>query len=528
MFPSSKSLLIDLGQKISTLKQETEETQFQVNEIDKSDSLIKIFDNSLKFLNYIHHFDINPYFYRFSSDNGADNFFNINKHIALHDHFFDPSQDKLNKLLELYFFVEVTNFHNIDISDKSVLLEKLGFLIEKILLRYKVEKNLSAPYNLRLYLRSVEKRLEDPNIFKLCEKLKEELNHINIIYELDPEWKKRLKEEALRILDKDTPIRQLTYKELHVLIKYYKDVCIDSLENLKLKLKQIFEEIQFRYRNEPFNNSIKRSALISSIYALNNWFSKCLEEKTNLPNHITSYNFTEAYHQENRIYNFFPEYKIIQKIYESAIQETESENTINELEKHIAIAEEIIKNYESKINWSKMQYNYLFLPHPEECIYNLSEINSVFIYSAFILPLPSERFTKEFEQSKNRTAILKNASKLLVKLDNKITDQDKIVSSIERRETKSIETIGIFTAIVTVLLGSITGFQFIKSIPQAIAFTLSLSTSLGFFVSFLFYIFSSKEEKSTNGVVVSAFVIGAIVIWSVFLLMDPFRFMSTK
>lgn len=338
--------------------------------------------------------------------------------------------------------------------------------------------------------------------------------YIESHYEFVINWKSDIAKDFNSLKNKN--LSQLKLIELHRLIKYFKDVNGDFL-----KLNEIRKEIQERHevakiskpRNERFAYSI------ALIYAINNEFSFLLQTTDVLSESVARL-YDEILRLQNStgIKNFFPQYKYLNylvKKLEDLYDQKRALQLLSPLRDTINKCASIVEIYRENVEWCEDHYNYAFhLPY-EECLLETQrpELPEIYICSSFLLPLSAEKYVPDFEINERRYLNLSTSVDIFENLEKEITDFTIIKSEIQARDIRSMEILGIFTAIVTFIAGSLPTFQYIKTPFQAFLFMFALSSSLSLFVLTILTISRGTERlKQKTGIVIFLFIL-SLAFW---------------
>jgi len=348
--------------------------------------------------------------------------------------------------------------------------------------------------------------------------------YIESHYELLPTWKAEIQKGFERCRNKD--FKDFTLLEIHRYIKFSKDV-----QGNKQKLSELRKELQRRYnsvRNTPANND-QYALAIALVYAINNEFSFVLEvegvENESVEN---LYNEIQEIQSSTGIRNFFAQYKYLVYLVgrlEEIYNARKAMGFIAPARRIIDKCEKIISTYRENILWSQQYYNYAFhLTYNESLIETSSDkLDKIFLFSSFLLPLSKEKYRPQFEENSRRVFILKNSIEVFENIEPELSQFSNLKSEIQNRDVKSMEIIGIFTAIVTFIAGALPAFKYIETAYQAFLFMISLSLSLCFFVLLILSISRGIGVVKRNGIWIILFLIAAIVAWAIliFYVKDP-------
>ncbi len=189
--------------------------------------------------------------------------------------------------------------------------------------------------------------------------------------------------------------------------------------------------------------------------------------------------------------NFFVEYKYLDylvKKLRDLVENREALDTQIPIKKHLKEIRILFTECEKKISWTENHHNLLYqLPYIESLVdYNSESINKIYFASSFLLPLSIEQVNYEFQKLKIDFNNDFNHLEVFSSLNKEFNLIKTLKENVENNDKKSIETITIFTAIISFIVGSVSGYKFIDSFPAAIIFLLVFSTSLFSFVLLIF------------------------------------------
>lgn len=313
------------------------------------------------------------------------------------------------------------------------------------------------------------------------------IKYINNHYYNDKDKNKKYFERELKksFADiKDKNFEKFSCREIHLYIKYYKDIDknLEKLDDIILFLEEWKEE-------EKINNEEKNIRTIIYNYALNNRFS--LFTKTCKSKEKLYEEYEKIEEKDNK--NYFPQYKLIDKSIELLKAELNEKNNtitieqIEEIENYLNKIEPVYKTYKTNIEWILEHIYFIYRVSFDECI-----IDDIFIYSSFLLPLDNRKSKEDYKRINDDFRVLKSQIdplKRIVQFDEKI----------EKRDTKTIELMGLFTAIIAFVIGSIPTFQYLKNIFDVGIFFVVFATSLISFLLVLLFITGrikvNKEQK---------------------------------
>lgn len=453
------------------------------------------------------------------------NFFNHNLVLASFEHFLTPDSEDFDFLLELLHPATFEKFGANKYS--NIFRERAKFLICKWITR-KEHINEDVVYYL---VDSIEKKGDlsefSNNLFTYWK------DYLLSHYQISTSWKS----EILNSFDetKHIPYSKLSFLQLHRLIKYYKDVN-KSIDNLHL----VVEEFRKRFNDIKEKGTSRydyHTHVLALSYALNNEFSLFLEDPTHTEEEIELfYQKIVQFQKSSGNYNFFPQFKyfgfLVNKLEKVYDERKPTLDFIEPAKKLIKKCREVFEKYTENAKWSEIHYNYVFQLPYDDCLINsgLNVVTKIFLPSSFLLPLPKDKDKEIIDKNAQRLTYLEASIDVFenLKVDmqhlNKVSnDVESMKKDIHTREIKSIEIIGIFTAIVTFVLGSIPTFKFVHTAAQAFLFMLSLASSLGLFVVIFFSINRGMKSIRENFKLILLILVTLLICWIflIFSVKDP-------
>ncbi|MBD0723640.1 hypothetical protein B6A10_00435 [Flavobacterium sp. L1I52] len=400
------------------------------------------------------------------------------------DHFFDEGIEFFKDLIELENLINKSKY---PFKHSSALQIKISFLKYKWVIRQNTTyQNIDGQFSVKTYFIDNElfSVLDTPVLAIENSTLNEWKNYLNFHYEYSGKdyYIKKYNELKLKNLN------DLNFYQLHFLIKYHKDIKKDY-ENLS----SVVSEIEARENEYSSNKSLYFKNLN---YALNNQFS-LLVEKDSVDEIVVVNLLGKIRNLQNKTGsdNFFLEYKYLKycvKKLRLLIENREAFDTEIPVKRYLREIRELISDCEKKIGWSQNHHNLLYqLPYEESLVkYNSDSLESVYYASSFLLPLSVEQAYNDIQKIKIDFNNDFNHTEVYNSLDKEFNQIKSLKLSVAESEKKSIETISIYTAIISFIVGSVSGFSFIDSFYKAIVFLLIFSTSL---VSFLLLVFISTK-----------------------------------
>lgn len=396
------------------------------------------------------------------------------------DHFFDEGTDFFSTLIELENLINKSKF---EFKHVRALQLKISFLKYKWVIRQNTTyKNIDGQFSVKSYLIDNEliSVLETPALNSTNPKLNEWKDYLEFHYEYNGKDYYLKKYNDLKLKD----LNLLNFNELHFLIKYHKDIKKDYKN-----LSEVVGEIESRESQYSLNKSLFFKNLN---YALNNQFSLLIADESAKENDVIELR-EKIKKMQNKAGNdnFFLEYKYLKYCvnrFKMLIENREAFDTKMPVKKYLKEIRELFSECEKKIIWSEYHHNLLYqLPYEESLVpYNFDELENIYFASSFLLPLSVEQANNDIQKIKIDFNNEFNHTEVYNSLDKEFNQIKSLKSSVAEGEKKSIETITIFTAIISFIVGSISGFKFIDSFYTAIIFLLIFSTSLFSFVLLIF------------------------------------------
>jgi hypothetical protein len=413
-----------------------------------------------------------------------NSYYNFSRILKLNqlDHFFDESIGYFKNLIELEGLIKNNKYPSP--FDAAVML-KLSFL------KYKWSIRQITTLKALKRTASSKSYLVDNVLISLQETPTLSVGNNKII-----DWKVYLenhynsenlhsyfyrKYDELKLLN----VGNLTFYQLHFLIKYHKDIK-PNYENLSNIVKEI------ESRELQFTNEKQRFLFYKNLnYALNNQFSLLVkipdskkEDVERLRNKII------AFQSRTSNENFFVEVKYLKYKIESLeklVNGRKALDTEMDIRTHLEEIRQLFIKCESKINWSKNHHNLLYqLEYNESLVPLNSGLNNIYFASSFLLPLSTEQIDSEFQELRTKFNNDFNHLEVLGALTKEFALIKDLKNNVESSDKKSIETITIYTAVISFIVGTVSGFSFVNTFFKALIFLLIFSSALSFFVLMVF------------------------------------------
>ena len=327
------------------------------------------------------------------------------------------------------------------------------------------------------------------------------VDYINNHYYNEKSEKQKISERKLKksFADiKDKNPKEFSCREIHLYIKYYKDIDknLDKLDEIILFLEEWKDE-------EKINNEEKNIRTIIYNYARNNRFSLFTETCDDREDLQKQYNKID--NKDNK--NYFLQYKIIDKsiqLLNTELKQTNETTTIEEIDKietYLKKIESEYITYKKNIEWILEHIYFIYRVSFKECI-----IDDIFIYSSFLLPLDNRESKDDYERVSDDFRELKSQLPLFRKMVEFNGDVSKVKEElfqfdekIEKRDAKTIELMGLFTAIIAFIMASIPTFKYMENIFDVGIFFVVFATSLISFLLVLLFIIGrikvNEEQK---------------------------------
>ncbi len=397
-----------------------------------------------------------------------------------------------NLRIQVSDFKDNIDRHNLFTIVRDALLLKVNFLIDKWYVRSSTKLKNSESQFVEFVNTNKNNNL---NNYK---------DTIKYLYELNNYNHSSILEDKFNLIDKSN-LEKLFFSELHTLIKYYKD----KVKNLD-KLKEVLDTFS-KKKDHTYNNLFESFSLqISYQYCLNNYFSLFCENFYKDCTDLNETNITEKLYllhskfkevKANSISitdNFFIQYKFLTYsflIIEKAIKNA-GENTIevlNNSSDYFNITLKVaLEEYENKTQWSLKNNNYIFkLPYKESLI-TYKNLN-IYFASSFLLPKVNDDIINE------KRILLNNYHKLttLFNIENQIVELQTLKYNFNKEiktlnenfdttNKKLLETVTIFTAIISFIVGSIGAYKFLTTFTEALIFIIVFGISISIFVLLIF------------------------------------------
>ena len=420
--------------------------------------------------------------YQSDKDSNILKLFSLNLSLCFSDFLFTEKQDCYQEIVSIKDYLTIL----LDNSSFPILTEQIEKMNKKatfLLFKWCKRAELSGFSMLK------EHKIKEykDNINNFGDKWKDWVTYIeNHHYKEDEKhlFVEKIKELYIKIEDKE--LKNFTCQNIYSYIKYHKEIDkkIDKLD----EIISILDKRRFC----TTDNYDKNIRTIIYNYARNNRFSLFTETCDNREDLQKEYNKID--NKDNR--NYFLQYKFIDKSIELLNAELSEKNEnitidqIEEIEKYLEDIEPEYKTYKTNIEWILEHIYFIYRVSFDECI-----IDDIFIYSSFLLPLDNRKSKDGFEKVSDKFRELKSQLPLFRKMAEFNGDVSKVKEElfqfdekIEKHDTKTIELMGLFSAIIAFVMGSIPTFQYMKNIYDVGIFFVAFATSLFSFLLVLLLI----------------------------------------
>ena len=428
---------------------------------------------------------------KYQSDKDSDilKLFSLNLSLCFSDFLFTEKQSYYQEIVSIKDNL-ITLLSNSSIPILTEQIEKMNKKATFLLFKWCKRAELSGFSMLK------ENKIKEykDNINNFGDKWKDWVTYIeNHHYKEDEKhlFVEKIKESYIKIEDKE--LKNFTWQDIYSYIKYHKEIDkkIDKLD----EIISILDKRRFC----TTDNYDKNIRTIIYNYARNNRFSLFTETCDNREDLQKEYNKID--NKDNR--NYFLQYKFIDKSIELLNAELSEKNEnitidqIEEIEKYLKEIEPEYETYKTNIEWILEHIYFIYRVSFDECI-----IDDIFIYSSFLLPLDNRKSKDGFEKVSDKLRELKSQLPLFRKMAEFNGDVSKVKEElfqfdekIEKHDTKTIELMGLFSAIIAFVMGSIPTFQYMKNIYDVGIFFVAFATSL---ISFLLVLLLITRKTRIN------------------------------
>ena len=434
--------------------------------------------------------------YQSVNDSETLKLFTLNLFLCFSDILFTEKQDCYQEITSIKELLSEERFSNLNLNPQiEKMKKKATFLLFKWCKRAKLS-------GISLFKEDKIKEYKD-DINNFGKNWKNWVTHIENHYYKEEEKSLFVnKIQNLYAKIKDENFENFTCQDIQLYIKFYKDIDknIDSLDKINIFLKKRIEDSTDDYE--------KNIRTIIYNYARNNRFSLFTETCDNRDNLQKEYNKID--NKDNK--NYFLQYKFINKSIELLNAELNEKNEnitidqIEKIEKYLKEIESEYETYKTNIEWILEHIYFIYRVSLEECI-----IDDIFIYSSFLLPLDNRKSKKDYEkivdsfrELKSQLPLFRRIAIFNTKISEKVKEEvTQFDEKIEKRDTKTIELMGLFTAIIAFVMGSIPTFQYLENIfDVGIFFIIFASSLISFLLVLLFVTGRIKDNIKLKHIVI--------------------------
>ncbi|MGY6649536.1 hypothetical protein [Wenyingzhuangia sp. IMCC45574] len=436
--------------------------------------------------------------------------------LSLLDFFFNESLDQYKVLLNIERRIKRLTRYS-EFCDN--VLRKISFLKYKWEVKFKRDSTSTNGFVVYGQVINFDK-VGKQNLFNNS-KLNIWKKYIENHYEIDEKWKAGVRENTSALYDEN--LNELNVFQMHALLKFSKDTIRDNN-----KIKDIVEkskELISRNQNEKY--CFKK---IYS-YCLNNYLSSMVDvlDKDLFDSELYDgiKNLKREIDNNNNLcnnYNFFSDSKyldyLLRRISRYLDFNEEQKNIYKDvIEVDINEVDDIIKNSNEKLIWSKKYFNYVFSLPYEECLVETpsKKLKHMYYASSFVLPAPSNKTHLDFEILLSDANNVINSFMIFSRFRREVSAFDRskselkedikdLESEMKTNKIDSIAIIGVFTAVIAFVMSSIQSFSFIKNLKDSLLFIFSVGSTLVIFLSLFTAIIKAKEKFRREWIYIPVFV----------------------
>lgn len=386
----------------------------------------------------------------------------------------------------------------------KILRDKCNYLIRKVLYRFNQDSKTSYLYAFDYHDKELTLKNVSPGLFeKFDEITKKHYSIDNCDYNST---------EIEKIYEKKRTGSNLDCIEYHHLVKTYKDKNknLTQIGNLYYEFKEVYKS---RISSVGISKYDIKAYHIILNYIKNNMFSIQLDSNLiKLDDAEKAINKIKHTQQETGIRNYFPYLKMCLYL-DSILQNTFKNQVVdyNEVENLITKLEAYLKEAYINFEWCKDRNFMAFQLPKKECCLIIDDFPAeIFLSSSFVLPINYEKIELDLKELKRKTDKYKTLCEVHLNLKNEKDEILKLKEKFEKSEMKSIEILGIFSAIVLFTSGSIQIFNIDGiTMKDSLIFMLSFSYCLVLFI-FLIWLITRDNIKSLT-LVHKIFLFGLII-----------------
>lgn len=409
------------------------------------------------------------------------------------------SKETVQKVYHLWYEMREICKYN-DSSILSSLFIKIDFIYKKFIYRNRLEQRKKRNIRFFAELESEQEisidHFDQEKNFQVWEK------RLLIHYELNESWEESLREEENSIFNSEQ--ERFTLFDYHVLTKSYKDISKNSDRLMKL-----YENFKKDFKNLPRTHFDKFALNVSDGYIFNNYLSSKLSSSNYSIDLVMDFKKSLTEKQNSTgIKNYFPWQllclEIIKRLEELSIELFNSEKYL-EFKETVDLLNDTIASLDSSFDWSSEKSFIPFQFIHELCYsdYGLDnkfsdEEKNLFFFTTYFLPSTYSYFEIVKNEIKNKKIKFEALGEFYNSIKSIVTEVKTNSEKVNSSERRSIEVLGIFSAVALFTIGSIQIFSF-KSValdPMIYYnFILSFGYSLSIFVLLIWIITRQTYSK---------------------------------
>ncbi|MPM15351.1 hypothetical protein SDC9_61720 [bioreactor metagenome] len=294
-----------------------------------------------------------------------------------------------------------------------------------------------------------------------------------------------------------------------VLIKHYKD----DHKSTKLlnKLYSRFSKDYNLFVSDPVNSECDKYAWkIARHYFLNNLLSvhASNNDLTGAESLMTRIEISQA---ETGIKNYFSYLKYFQLLVREAEKLFHNYDKGQDIYLIIEKIRNCYSHLKENVSWSHFNFPLPFQLETKECVDD-TDHQHVFLYSSYILPIHYVSVENEFQKAGNDLIFNERFESYFAALKKVYNDSEEIKKEVKRNDRKSMETLTIFTAVISFLIGNGYIFGNISNNAYFLPLSLTFNFGIGLFVLLMYLInndFQIKKRKYYHiavGILIALFI----------------------
>nr|DAS79848.1 MAG TPA: hypothetical protein [Caudoviricetes sp.] len=292
-------------------------------------------------------------------------------------------------------------------------------------------------------------------------------------------------------------VKKIRISEIVMLMKYYqKDGgTLNQINNLLVYFNKLYDRL---YKKVLYKDFDRHALNTTKNYLYNCRLSyKIQQSQYKFEEFVSDMKEIDNLQIETGIRNFYPYRKAVSFLINDISNDFDS-NTFYRGEgiiDKIYLLEGYIERLEKSIVWCKNQNFYPFQLMFNECSVLYKELSiRLFIPSSFTRPIEYKILSDEIMEYKSKIVFFRNKLELLKEKD----DIERIKQEIAKSERKYIEILGVFTAVITFLFGTIDFFSTAKKSADIIYPSLAIGLILLLFSSSIYFLTIPRLDKLSD------------------------------